>query len=348
METNYKEHSNKSGIYKITNKKNGRVYVGSAKHFKSRYYHHIASLRKGTHHNKYLQADFNKCSPEDFLFEVVEVVVGDMEHRRFVEQTYLNENLSRGQELCYNLAKSTVLYQGPRICEVSKETRKKISDSKKGGIPWNKGVYGYTMPPCSEERKKKIGLAHKGRKLPKEQIEKMRRTKTGMNTGSSSPNNKVYTNIKLVSPCGVVYTQVDCLLDFCKKHNLHYKCMWKLLNKKTPSHRKWRLIGYVPKARTHSCLKGEKHPMYGKEHTRETKDKISKKKLGKMKGMMHPNAKVYEDIKLIAPDGTIHNRIECLNEFCRHYQLSSSRLCAVLNMRVKTHKGWKLASNCLD
>ena len=36
-----------------------------------------------------------------------------------------------------------------------------------GGLPaWNKGMKGqYKMPPASEERKRKIGLANKGRKF---------------------------------------------------------------------------------------------------------------------------------------------------------------------------------------
>ena len=36
MEYKYEGHSLKSGIYKITNKLNDRVYIGSAKEFKNR------------------------------------------------------------------------------------------------------------------------------------------------------------------------------------------------------------------------------------------------------------------------------------------------------------------------
>lgn len=38
---------------------------------------------------------------------------------------------------------------------------------KKGNIPWNKGKSGYKMPPASEERKKKISAAHKGKSFIK-------------------------------------------------------------------------------------------------------------------------------------------------------------------------------------
>jgi hypothetical protein len=48
--------------------------------------------------------------------------------------------------------------------KMSQEMKDKMSNSHKGLNPWNKGKTGYKMPPCSEERKIKIGNANRGRK----------------------------------------------------------------------------------------------------------------------------------------------------------------------------------------
>ena len=89
MEYINEEYSLKSGVYKITNKINGRIYIGSAKEFKRRYNQHRIGLIKKKHSNKFLQADFDKCGEDAFVFEVIEVVEGPQENRLLVEQTYI-------------------------------------------------------------------------------------------------------------------------------------------------------------------------------------------------------------------------------------------------------------------
>lgn len=60
-----------SGIYKITNKQNGKVYVGSSKDMKAREYQHFYRLRKGNHYNVKLQRSFDKHGESEFIFEVL-------------------------------------------------------------------------------------------------------------------------------------------------------------------------------------------------------------------------------------------------------------------------------------
>lgn len=45
----------KSGIYKITNVVNNKIYIGSACNIMQRFSNHKSSLRKGKHHSIYLQ-----------------------------------------------------------------------------------------------------------------------------------------------------------------------------------------------------------------------------------------------------------------------------------------------------
>lgn len=61
------------------------------------------------------------------------------------------------------------------------------------------------------------------------------------------------------------------------------------------------------------------------------------------RGMNNPRAKIYDNIKLMSPNGEIFTKIECLNVFCRKNGLDPSHMIKVLNKKLKTHKGWKLA-----
>ena len=51
MEYHYQNNLYKSGIYKITNKLNGRIYIGSSKLFKLRWKQHSKALRNNKHSN---------------------------------------------------------------------------------------------------------------------------------------------------------------------------------------------------------------------------------------------------------------------------------------------------------
>ena len=61
-----------TGIYKIVNKINGKVYVGQSVNMRNRYARHLNSLRKNKHYNQYLQRSFNKYKEESFYAEVLE------------------------------------------------------------------------------------------------------------------------------------------------------------------------------------------------------------------------------------------------------------------------------------
>lgn len=315
MEYKYEGHSLKSGIYKITNKLNGRIYVGSAKEFKRRWKQHTSSLRNQRHQNKFLQADFNKCGEEAFVFEVLEITEGKTkEERLLIEENYLKEYYDFGEK-CYNLRvnatsseghefknpeetrrrmseshkrrfennpelrkqrseESKIKWQDPVYVEklrptiekiagwnkgmkmpemsgenhpnygkhMSEESINKMRESLKDRIPWNKGVYGYTSVPCSEEKKEKIRKANMGKTLSDEVKAKISVSRKGKNAGKNSTSAKVYEGFQLLSPDGTIYTRIECLTDFANEHGLNMKCLWKLLKGKTPSTRGWRLL----------------------------------------------------------------------------------------------------------
>lgn len=63
----------RAGVYTITNKVTGKVYVGSSGDIDARWKSHRASLRSNRHCNSGLQHDWCKYGEESFVFEVVEV-----------------------------------------------------------------------------------------------------------------------------------------------------------------------------------------------------------------------------------------------------------------------------------
>lgn len=63
-----------SGIYKITNMINQKMYVGSAVNLNNRISSHLCKLRKNLHGNNHLQASYNKYGEIYFQFEILELV----------------------------------------------------------------------------------------------------------------------------------------------------------------------------------------------------------------------------------------------------------------------------------
>jgi len=65
------ENSN-CGIYKITNLKNNKAYIGQSTDIKTRWNSHKNELRNNTHRNSHLQNAFNKYGEEAFEFRILE------------------------------------------------------------------------------------------------------------------------------------------------------------------------------------------------------------------------------------------------------------------------------------
>lgn len=68
--------TNESGIYKLINTKNSKVYVGSTINLKRRLISHFNSLEGNAHENSYLNRSYNK-SKDYFYFEIIEYVPND-------------------------------------------------------------------------------------------------------------------------------------------------------------------------------------------------------------------------------------------------------------------------------
>jgi len=79
-----------SGIYIITNIKNGKQYVGSSVNIKYRFTRHKQMLRDNMHKNPKLQASYNKYGKDLFFYTIVELVE-QLENLLNREQYYMDK-----------------------------------------------------------------------------------------------------------------------------------------------------------------------------------------------------------------------------------------------------------------
>jgi group I intron endonuclease len=128
----------KSGIYKITNLINNKIYVGSTLDFDGRWWDHKKRLRKGNHHSIKLQRSYNIHGENNILFEVLEECSAD--ELLIKEQYYMDlyDTYKNG----YNCRPKDENHLGAKRSE---ESKKKMSESAKKS----------KRQPCSEETKKK-------------------------------------------------------------------------------------------------------------------------------------------------------------------------------------------------
>lgn len=90
------------GVYKITNKKNSKFYIGSSKNIYYRWEQHISKLNSGIHDNTHLQNSWNKYGESNFIFEIIEECSPEIQFER--EQYYLN-TLKPFDDVGYNIVR---------------------------------------------------------------------------------------------------------------------------------------------------------------------------------------------------------------------------------------------------
>jgi len=153
-------------IYKATNTKNGKVYIGQT----------IQSLnqRKIDHQRKselygstsYFHAAIRKYGFSFFSWEIIDRAESESELNK-KEKLWISELKSNQKTYGYNLT------TGGDSIKLNEESRKKISESVTGSKNPNFGK------KRSEATRLKSSLSQKGRKKKPESVEKMRRSLTG-------------------------------------------------------------------------------------------------------------------------------------------------------------------------
>lgn len=246
-----------SGIYKILNKVNMKFYIGSTINFNKRFQSHRYLLRKNNHENILLQNAWNKYGEECFEFIILEEC--DLPLLTIREQFYIDTLSTTNRLIGYNLSPTANSTLGFKFSKESKqkmslkkeglklrlgatltnETKKKISIANKG-----------KSHPQSEETKKKISLGNKGKKRTKEHKElysKLKKeyysqipkkpkkikvktyTRKEINRGEKNGNSTL-TELIVLS-IRKDYENKFNYKDLVKKYNLNYNQIYKIVKK---------------------------------------------------------------------------------------------------------------------
>jgi group I intron endonuclease len=119
-------------IYKVTNKINGKIYIGKTlKSIDIRKKQHLYNRSKLKHITFYKA--LNKYHPKNFKWEIIKECNNET-NLNYYEKYYISlfDSVKRGYNDSYGGEGSS-----GRICK--EETREKISEKNKGNIAWNKG-----------------------------------------------------------------------------------------------------------------------------------------------------------------------------------------------------------------
>lgn len=170
----------KSCIYKISNKINSRIYIGSAIDFVNRKSKHLRQLNSNKHCNIKLQRFYNKYGNESLVFSIVEYC--EKENLLEREQFYIN-NLN-----CVTNGFNILSTAGSWLNHSHTEKSKKKLSATKKGIQ-TKGMLGKVH---SEKTKELIAKKALGRKQSEDTIKK----RISKNTGKKRPLSAIYITRK--------------------------------------------------------------------------------------------------------------------------------------------------------
>lgn len=218
MKIYYRDLANKGGIYKITNAKNGRIYVGSTYMFKKRGPAHRSDLKANRHANTFMQSDFNKCGEDAFIFEVLEVVDGNEETRLICEQRYLDQFFDNGK-MCYNLEKKAGY------------TRRNRGNNQ----PYNPETDGRSKPKTEKHKQRMSELMTEVYKDPEKRKKSSSLAKQWWN--------EQCVNITVTNKTtGETILIEKSLRSWCEEQGLSYKAFHLMVNGKTKSSAGWLLF----------------------------------------------------------------------------------------------------------
>ena len=145
-----------SGVYKITNSADGKIYVGASHDIRKRLRAHLELLRRSEHPSAKLQGAYDAYGESALGFEVLEFCPPETTLER--EQTWLISTRCCDPKIGYNTCE--VAGPPPKLIYTA-EMREAMSRRRKGVLK-------------SAQHRLNIGAAHKGRRKSPEAIAKQR------------------------------------------------------------------------------------------------------------------------------------------------------------------------------
>lgn len=209
----------KCGIYKITNKLNGKMYIGQSVDIEKRW---LAHKRLSKTDDGHLYSAMRNYGLDNFTFSLIcEVPESALDQ---YEISYIKYYETTDPEKGYNKK------DGGAKGRHSEESKKKMSESQKGV---NHPLFG---KPRSVETKNKMSESHKGKKMSEESKQKMSEAKKNMTDESKQKMSEAKKgnqySLKQYLYQGNVYNGLQELADFLgmKYNTLAQKIFRKQIN----------------------------------------------------------------------------------------------------------------------
>lgn len=257
------ENGKNSGIYSITHRPSGKIYIGSALSLNRRYSTHLNQFKHKTN-SPYLQRFYNKNIPDDFHMEILELT--EKNELILCEQKWINKYFDN-QNMCFNISPTAGNCLGVKASEKKKQILSKIHAEL-----WKTEEYRNKMLNIASVKRKQYSLlspdhilyegfgiegfcndnnlsvshiceiltgqilSYKGWRLPANKDYEFDRTKLCRKIGLKKA---VMFNIKLISPDGEIFGPIVNLNAFCQIHSLHRVSIRKLMKKEIKQTKGW-------------------------------------------------------------------------------------------------------------
>jgi len=159
----------KSVLYSITNPVNNKKYIGISSEFDNRKRNHLWHLRNNKHGNEKLQNAFNKYGEENFCFDIILCFLSNDR----LELLKIENNFIEKYDTYKNGYNKSIGFDGSILLKPSEKWRKSTSERMKGNTYWlgrkqsEEHIYKRTRvhkgKTLSKETKSKISDSRKGK-----------------------------------------------------------------------------------------------------------------------------------------------------------------------------------------
>jgi group I intron endonuclease len=171
--------SNKSYVYKITNKVNNKIYIGKSNDPKLRWKKHLYTVKYGDKKCgfQYIHAAIRKHGVDNFIFEVIEIC--DLEEVALEKEVYwVKYYQSNNREIGYNLTDGGEGVSGRKYSD-----EEKLQKSIYMTNYYANHIHPSTGRTLTEKHKKIISKSNKGRVQSTEVKQKISAANSGIGNG---------------------------------------------------------------------------------------------------------------------------------------------------------------------
>jgi len=170
------------GVYRITCTTTGKFYIGSSSKVSHRWTKHKNDLSKGRHHSEKLQRAWDKYGAGAFVFEALELTPTPAEalmaEQILIDTLHPTLNVLTVAGSCLGRPASEKQKSAARAAQLGKpkseETRRKISEALRGRKITKEALLSRATSPLVAAHLVKLHEAHKGTRHTAEHIEKIR------------------------------------------------------------------------------------------------------------------------------------------------------------------------------